>query len=100
MGARLGHLRAVAAALAGHDGVVVVPDPPQAALCQVHLRTDLDGYRERALRLAEDERAWAWEHPAPTDRPDWLMVELHASENLMAFTPTDAARMISGLASA
>lgn len=100
MGARLDQLRAVAAALAELDDVEVVPDPPQAALCQVHLRTRPEDYRSAALRLAEDEQVWAWEKASPTDRPDWLMVELHASANLMAFPPEEAARLIARLTTA
>lgn len=97
MPARLEHLRAVVAALADVDGVVAVPDPPRAALCQLHLHTSADAYREAALALAEQERVWAWRDPGPTDRPDWQMVELHASANLMAFTPTEAAELIARL---
>jgi threonine aldolase len=99
MGPRLEHLRDVAGAVSTLDGVEVVPDPPQAALCQVHLRTTPDDYREAMLRLAEDEGVWAWREPAPTDRPGWLMVELHASDNLLAFTPEEVAHMIARLRS-
>lgn len=100
MGARLDHLRAVAAALAPLDGVTVVPDPPQAALCQLHLHVEPDRYHAAALAIAEEDGVWPWEYLAPTDRPDWWMVELHSSANLMAFTPDEAARLVSRLVAA
>lgn len=97
MGARLDHLREVAAALASLDSVVVVPDPPQAALCQLHLRTEPEHFHQAVLDIAEEHRVWGWRHLSPTDRPGWQMVELHASANLMAFTADEAAHLISRL---
>ncbi len=100
MGARLDHLRAVAAALAPLDGVAVVPDPPQAALCHLHLHVDPARYHDAALDVAEEHGVWSWERLAPTDRPDWWKVELHSSANLMAFTPDEAARLVARLVAA
>lgn len=56
------------------------------------------GGRTAATALAEQEQVWPWQDPSPTDRPDWQMVELHASATLMAFTPTEAADLIARLA--
>lgn len=97
MGERLDHLRAVTAALTALDGVEVVPDPPQAALCHVYLRTTIDDFREAALTLAEEEQVWTGDKPAPTPRPDWVVIELHASDNLGAFTPDEVAAIVTRL---
>lgn len=98
MAARLEHLRAVVAALADLPGVEVVPDPPEAALCRVLVRTTADDFREAALAVARDTGVWTWERPAPTDRPDWQAVELHASANLQAFTPDEVRDVVARLA--
>ena len=98
MAERLAHLREVAGALNGLPGVEVAPDPPEAGLCQLHLRTTPEAYRAAALQVAEDEGVWAWEQPSSTTRPGWLMVELHASANLRAFTPDELRAVVARLA--
>ena len=100
MADRLAHLRAVAAALADLPGVEVTPDPPEAALCHVYLRTTPEAFERGARRLAEDTRIWAWDRAATTPRPDWLRVELHASANLQAFAPDEVRDAIARLADA
>lgn len=97
MGDRLEHLRAVAAAIRDLADVEVTPDPPEAALCHVFLRTTPEAYHEAALTLAEDTGTWAWEQPSPTPRPAWLKVELHASANLAAFAPAEVREVLARL---
>ncbi len=97
MAARLAHLRDVAAALRSLPGVEVTPDPPEAALCHLYLRTTPDAYDRGARELAEDTGIWPWERAHRTARPDWMAVELHASDNLQALTADEVRDAIARL---
>lgn len=98
MGARLDHLRTVAGALADLPSVEVVPDPPEAALCRVYVRTDPEAFRETALAITRDTGVWVGERPHPTDRPGWQVIELAASANLQAFSPDEVREVVARLA--
>src|SRR5215467_2073186 len=69
------HARAIAAALAGLDGVRVIPDPPQAPMMHLLLRTSQEGYAAAARRLATERGLWAG-HPAPPVSADPLMLRM------------------------
>lgn len=98
MAGRLDHLRAVAAAIADLDGVRVTPDPPQAALCHVLLRTTAEAFGDAAHGIAEATGVWVHDKPSPTDHPDWVRIEVHASANLLEFTPSEVADIVTRLA--
>ena len=94
MGERLDHLRAVAAAVRDVAGVEVVPDPPEAALCRLYLRTTAEAFDDAVRGIARDHGTWTWSRPMATERPDWVAVELHASANLQAFEPAEVAELV------
>lgn len=97
MADRLAHLRAVADELRDLPDVEVVPDPPEAGLCHLYLRTSTADYHAAAGALAEQDGVRAWEQPSATVRPGWLKVELHASANLQAFTTTEVRDVVARL---
>lgn len=94
MGAYLEHARAIAAELSKIDGVDVVPDPPQAPMCHIHLRTTPSAAIEGIRRLAKDERIFAWGGTTPTDTPGIQRVELSVGESTVGFTPVEVGRIV------
>jgi len=97
MPARLAHARAVASALAGVDGVRVVPDPPQTPMMHLLLRVDTDRYASNARRLAAESGLWAWPDAMPTADPDVVRVELGVGRATCALTPAAVAAALSSL---
>ena len=69
MPARLAHARAIAAELAGVEGVRVVPDPPQTPMMHLLFDVPEDRFIDNARRLADDDGVWMWPKPMPTDVP-------------------------------
>ncbi len=52
------HAHALGSALAELDDVSIVPDPPQAAMFQLHVRRDAERLSDAALDLAEETKTW------------------------------------------
>ena len=93
------HARALAAALAGLDGVDVVPDPPQTPMFHLHLRGDADTLFDRALALARSERVWLLPPLQPTAVPGVSRAEITIGEPALAISPTEAADLLSQIVS-
>jgi threonine aldolase len=83
------HARAVAAELAGLDGVEVVPDPPQAPLFHLLLRGDRERLADAALSVAEERRVFLFADPSSTTSPGWQRHEVMVGEATLELSPTE-----------
>ena len=97
MGAYVAHARAIAVALSGIEGVLVVPDPPQTPMMHVHLKTDAPAVTAGIRRLASDQRLWTWGGSSPTETPGYRRVELTVGDATLAFTPAEVATAVRAL---
>ena len=88
MPAYLEHARAIAAALAGLDGVRVIPDPPQAPMMHVLLRTSQEAFAAAARKLATERGLWVGSprHPVTAD-PRMIRMELSVGDATCALKP-------------
>jgi threonine aldolase len=84
------HARAIAAALAGLDGVRVIPDPPQVPMMHVLLRTSQEAFAAAARKLATEHGLWAG-HPRlrVTADPLMLRMELSVGDATCALKPAE-----------
>ena len=98
MPARLTHARAIATALAGVEGVTVVPDPPQTPMMHLLFDVSSEVFVANARRLADDEGIWVWPKPMATMDPRVVRVELSVGRGTCGFTADVAARVIASLA--
>src|SRR5215213_8132585 len=76
MSAYYEHAKAIAKELRHVDGIDVVPDPPQTSMMHIHLRTTPRDANAGIVRLAKDEKIWAFSVTAPTEIPRIRRVEL------------------------
>jgi threonine aldolase len=92
------HARQIAAALAGAQGVRVLPDPPQTPMMHLLLAVGAEEFRAAARRLAADEGLWTWPEAMPTADPAVQRVELSVGDATCALSPQEAAAAIAALA--
>jgi threonine aldolase len=85
MPAYLERARAIADAVRDLPGVTVVPDPPQAPMLHLLLRTGVDAFTAAARGLAEGG-LWTWERPTPTGDPGVVRVELPVGDATLALS--------------
>ncbi len=85
----LAHARAIAAALAGVDGLEVVPDPPQTAVFHVLLRGDRERLSDAALDVAEEHKVFVFAEPSATTSPSWQKLEVMVGEATLALEPDE-----------
>lgn len=97
MPARLAHARAIAAALADHPGITVLPDPPQTPMLHLLLRTSADRFAANARRLAEEHGVWTWPEAAPTDDPAVVRCELTVGRATCQLEPDRIAGILDAL---
>jgi threonine aldolase len=84
------HARAIAAALAGLDGVRVIPDPPQVPMMHVLLRTSQEAFAAAAGKLAIERGLWAGRpKPSVTADPLMLRMELSVGDATCALKPAE-----------
>jgi threonine aldolase len=93
----LSHAKAIAAALAGAEGVRVVPDPPQVAMMHLLFETTQDAFAAAARRLAVEQRIWVWPRAAATADPRVQRVELSVGDATCALQPTQVRDIITAL---
>ena len=95
------HAQAIAAALAGLDGVRVIPDPPQVPMMHVLLRTSQEAFAAAARKLATERGLWAG-HPSPpvTADPLMLRIELSVGDATCALKPAEIREIFAELAGA
>jgi threonine aldolase len=90
MRAYLEHAQAIATALAGLDGLQVVPDPPQVPMMHLLLRTGQEAYTAAARKLAEQRGIWALQpKPSITADPQRLRLELSVGDATCALEPAE-----------
>jgi threonine aldolase len=72
----LAKARSLAAALAGLDGLEVVPDPPQTPMMHLLLHGDRERLLDAGLDVAEERDVFIFGHLASTTSPQWHRFEL------------------------
>jgi threonine aldolase len=101
MPAYLEHARAIAAALAGLDGVRVVPDPPQVPMMHVLFQTSQEAFAAAARKLATERGLWAGRPTPPvTADPLTLRLELSVGEATCALKPAEIREIFAEFVSA
>jgi hypothetical protein len=90
MPAYLDRAREIADAVRELPGVTVVPDPPQAPMLHLLLRTGPEEFAASARALAEGG-LWTWERAMPTGVPGLVRVELSVGDATLAL-PIDEIR--------
>jgi threonine aldolase len=93
----LAHAREIAAALAGVEGVRVVPDPPQVSMMHLLLSTTQDRYAAAARRLATEQRIWAPPQATPTVDPGTQRVEFSVGDAALALPPGQVRDIVAAL---
>jgi threonine aldolase len=96
-GGYLERAREIAAAVRDLPGVTVVPDPPQAPMLHLLLRTSADEFAAAARGLAEGG-LWTWERTAATTDPSVLRVELSVGDATMALGVDEIRAAVAALA--
>jgi threonine aldolase len=96
---RLVHARAIATALAGVDGIRVVPDPPQTPMMHLLFDVPKDRFMANARRLADEERTWVWPEPMATGDPNVVRCELSVGRATCRVTPAQIAGTLASLLS-
>jgi threonine aldolase len=97
MGAYVAHAQAIAAALSGIEGILVVPDPPQTPMMHLHLQTTAAAVTAGVRRMATEQRLWTWNGSLPTDTPGTRRVELVVGDATLAFTAVEVATAVRAL---
>jgi threonine aldolase len=97
MPGRLRHARAIAAALAGVDGVRVVPDPPQTPMMHLLFTVSADRFEANSRRLAEEAGIWTWAKAYPTGDPGVVRCELGVGRATCRLTPAVIADTLAAL---
>jgi hypothetical protein len=87
MRAYVEHARALAEALAGVDGLEVVPDPPQTPLFHVLLRGDPERLSDAALSVAEERKVFLFAEPGSTTSPRWQRHEVMVGDVTLELDP-------------
>jgi threonine aldolase len=94
----LRHARGIAAALAGVPRVRVVPDPPQAPMMHLLLRTTPEAFAAAATRLAREQGIWTFPQAAATADPDVVRLELAVGDATCELAPDQIADIVAALA--
>ena len=101
MQAYLDHAIAIAAELAGLEGVQVVPDPPQVPMMHVLLRTSQEAFAAAARKLADERGIWVVRpQPSVTPDPSTLRLELSVGDATCALAPAEIRGIFAELAGA
>jgi threonine aldolase len=78
--------REIADAVRDLPAVTVVPDPPQAPMLHLLLRTSPEAFAAAARELAADQGLWTWERAMTTGDPGVQRVEFSVGDATMALT--------------
>ncbi len=99
MPAYLAHARAIADAVRGIEGVVVIPDPPQTSMLHLLLTAAPEGLDAGIRALATDESLWAFHRTMTTPEPAVQRVELSVGDATLQLEPAEVAKAIGMLVS-
>jgi threonine aldolase len=91
------HARALAAALAGVEGLRVHPDPPQTNAFVLYADVEAGALTQAVLEMAEAEQVWALSYVHPADVPGWCGTEIVVGQETLEFTPDEAAALLTRL---
>ncbi len=80
IGAYCAKAKTTAAALAGVDGVEVLPNPPHTNMMHVFLRGDRERLEQTALDVARDQKLWLFKQLSPTSLPTLHRFELSVGD--------------------
>ena len=94
------HARAVAGALAGVDGIEIVPDPPQTPMFHVLLRGDRDRLCDAALTIAEQRKVFLFGELRSTTSPSVHRHEVTVGEATLALEPDEVAELYTEIVAA
>ncbi len=97
MEAYVEHARAIAAGLAGVEGIDVVPDPPQTSMLHLHLRTSAADVIAGIRRMATEGRLWTWPGSMATHVPGIRRVEITVGDATLDFTPEEVVGTVRAL---
>jgi threonine aldolase len=89
--------REIAGAVRDLPGVTVVPDPPQAPMLHLLLRTGADEFGSAVRTLAEGG-LWTWQRAMPTGDPGVQRVELAVGDATMALSLDEIRTAVAALA--
>jgi threonine aldolase len=93
------HQRAagLAAAIAGADGLAVVPDPPHTNAFQVHLAAAPEAVAEAVARTGKETGVWLTDRVSVTARPGTAMIEVTVGPSTADVSDEEAAALLAGL---
>jgi threonine aldolase len=97
MEAYVAHAQAIAAVLAGIDGVEIVPDPPQTSMMHLYLRTTAAAVTAGIRRMATEQRLWTWPGSWATSVPGVRRVELTVGDATLQFPAEEVADAVRAL---
>lgn len=97
MPARLNHARAIAGALAGVNGIRVVPDPPHTPMMHLLFSVSEERFAANARRLAGDEGVWVWPESMTTSDPGVVRCELSVGRATCRLEPPRIAEILQAL---
>jgi threonine aldolase len=83
----------VGSALAGVEGVDVVPHPPQTPLMHLYLRGSRERLVDAAVAVARERGVWLFRQLAPTTNPNEQMHELTIGEAALLVSAEEAASL-------
>ena len=93
----LARARAIADAVRELPGVTVVPDPPQAPMLHLLLRTTPEAFSAAVRTLAAEHGLWTWERAMTTGDPAVQRVELAVGDATMALSLDDVRSAVEAL---
>ena len=93
----LARARAIADAVRELPGVTVVPDPPQAPMLHLLLRTTPEVFAAAVRTLAAEQGLWTWERAMTTGDPAVQRVELAVGDATMALSLDDVRSAVEAL---
>ncbi len=96
----LAHARAIAAALAGVEGITVVPDPPQTPMMHLLLETTQERFEAVARTLAQEQGIWTWPQAMTTADPGVQRVELSVGDATCSLSPSEVASLLASFTGA
>lgn len=91
----LAHAVRLAEAVAGTDGVQVIPGLPQTSMFHMELDISPDGFDETVRHLASNEKVWTWGRTSAGSTESRQRVELVVGDATLAISPQEFREIIS-----